>query len=133
MGSKKYVRKKPESRNLTMFCPNAGEYILFDAGRAYHLQMNRLRSHFYSIVLSKVTRSSVFDTDYVCIEQELFNTTVYDVEGRTTAKVVENMAEEFVTKSADIDNPVEFAFQIGGTVLNRTPVSTCAYPLSGLH
>lgn len=116
-----------------MFNSEPGEYVLFDEQRAYVLFWRRLRSHFYAIVLAKVDRTSVFDSDYMTLEHELFSTVVYDVEGKAAESATQELLTALVSKAVDIDNPIDFVFEMGGTVLNRTPMAISGYPQSDLQ
>ncbi|MNY08076.1 hypothetical protein D3C86_1409090 [compost metagenome] len=133
MGKKKYLRPKPGTNDLTVLNSEPGEYILFDDNRAYFLFWRPLRSHYYTILLAKVARDTVFEADYMTLEHELYSTVIYDKDGTAAEGYTQNLLTAIVDKTVDVDHPLDFVFELGGTVLNRAPLAMSSYPLGELH
>ncbi len=118
---------------LTLFTPDAGDYILFDDKSAYYLQLVERRPHYYHITLAEVDRESVFEADYMVITTELYQTVIYDVHGNAAQSATRDVLEAIGNAGVDRSTLVDFVFLLGGTALGRTPVSMCGTPMSQLH
>lgn len=67
------------------------------------------------------------------IKHEIFRTTVYDKSETGATDALDFMAKELCKGKVDIDDPIDFAMILGGTIHGRTPLATTGVPKSQIH
>lgn len=134
--SKKRSRRPTSSRNGDKFKRsrvNEGSFFISDDKRGFLLTCTVVRLHTYNFVLAELQHTKEDPDAPVVIKAEIYNTTVFDSSEARIAGALEYMARELCKGRVNIDDPLDFAMTLGGTIHGRVPLSTPSLPKTQLH
>lgn len=112
----------------------SGERTLFltDETRVFMLAAIELKPHTFSVVLAEcAARRGEGET--VSCSEELFNAIMYDTSPTGIDELLIFMSDELCKGAVDIENPIDFAMAMGGTVKGRPLISTTPVPRNKLN
>jgi|GEM_PF-5570078 len=124
-------RKRVKSK-FRLFKSAERTLFLTDEQRVFMLAAIELRPHTFSVVLAECAPKHV-EGDVVSYSEELFNAVVYDTSQNGIDEVLNFMAQQLCSGDVNIENPIDFAMSMGGTIKGRPLISTTPVPKTKIH
>lgn len=130
-------RRKRSSKSTSkyrLFQSDPRTFFLTDERRMFILTLteDRDKKSVYTYVLAECAPRSV-DHTLVSYAKEIYNTRVYDSSEQGAEQALHYMVKELCKGVVDIENPLEFALTLGGTINGRSPISTTGLAKSDIH
>lgn len=125
-------KRKRDKSKYRLFKSGPRTLFLTDEKRVFMLAALQVRESTFNLVIAECAPRLV-DSNMVSYAEELFNAVVYDTSESGIDEVLSFMAQELCKGEVDIENPVDFAMSMGGTIKGRPLISTTPVPKSKLN